>query len=396
MGKLGKGALITVLAILILGGVIAGVKQVQGGLATTSLHEPVVWGLYVVCFVYFAGAGAGALMITSLALSSASEKYRLVARAGAVVSLVSMALSGLFITIDLGRPDRVYLLLLKAQLRSPLIWDFIIINVMLGLAALYTFFVLRAGILGSPRPHGRLARLLAVGGKTNQINQIPKPLRFLAAAAVVCLPILYVLTTRVFATLRARPDWNVTSLGAVFLISALLSGLAAIYVVVSLSRQDRKQMNSTGNLWRGICNGLILLIVIDMVISFSPLASMRQFGSPSRQIAWTGISGFGLLELLGGMLLPAVLLLVIRSRPRFWSAAAGVLILLGVFVKRWHIVIPAMLRRNLPLPEASYHPSLVEYAVSVGIAALGILGIYLLMNFAKVSAAPNLKSDGFA
>ena len=48
-------------------------------------------------------------------------------------------------------------------------------------------------------------------------------------------------------------------------------------------------------------------------------------------------------------------------------------------LKCWGIIIPAMLHRNLPLPEAACHPSAAEYTVSAGIAAFGVLLGYLLI-----------------
>ena len=61
--------------------------------------------------------------------------------------LVCLTVAGLCITLDLGRPDRAILMVLKAQLTSPLIWDFAILTVMSGLAAMYLFFVLRVDAL---------------------------------------------------------------------------------------------------------------------------------------------------------------------------------------------------------------------------------------------------------
>ncbi|MHC4592519.1 MAG: NrfD/PsrC family molybdoenzyme membrane anchor subunit, partial [Planctomycetota bacterium] len=113
---------IAALAILILAGMVAAVRQLTVGLGATALDEPVVWGLYVVCFAYFAGIGAGALTVASATIWSGQDQYRHLTRAAAVVSLSSLVVAGLFITMDLGRPDRVLLLVLKAKLQSPLIW----------------------------------------------------------------------------------------------------------------------------------------------------------------------------------------------------------------------------------------------------------------------------------
>ena len=379
MAKIARYALFAAMVILILAGAVAGILQLQQGLVKTGLHEPVVWGLYVVCFVFFAGIGAGALFMTSLVLCTGREEYQPLARPGSVVSLVCLMLAGMFITIDLGRPDRAFLLMLRPQLSSPLIWDFFILNAMLVVAGIYTLFVLRREVLSSPRRSGFLSRLLGLGGKSGNRTHVPTLIRILAGMMVVGVPILYLLTVRVFATLRARPDWNTTVLGPVFLVSAMVSGLAAICVVLGLWDRAQQQSERTARLWRTVRTALIILIVVDITLTLSPFASMRQFDSPSRLVIWSEVGGATVLELLAGMLLPLVILVTACKKLPLWSVVTGMLILFGVFVKRWGIIIPAMLQRSLPLPTASYQPSAVEYAISVGIAAFGVSLMYLLM-----------------
>jgi len=82
------------------------------------------------------------------ALCSGREQARPLARAGAVVSLISPMVAGMFITIDFGHSERAWMLAAKAKLHSPLIWDFLIGDVLLGVAALYTAFgILAVGLL---------------------------------------------------------------------------------------------------------------------------------------------------------------------------------------------------------------------------------------------------------
>ncbi len=378
MAKFGRFAFIAVLTFLILAGVLAGMRQLQQGLSATALHEPVVWGLYVTCFVFFVGLGAGALFIGSLAVCSGKDQFHPIARAGSIISLVSLILAGLFITMDLGRPERAYLLLTKAQLESPLILDFLVVNVLIGIAALYTLFAFRAEALSKDTPAGIFAKLLAIGGKPGKIGQFPKLLRLLAGIMVIGIPILYLLTVRLFASLRAHPEWNATVLGPVFLTSALLAGLAATSIIAGLGNSKQKEPGSANQARRLVINGLIILIIIDILISLSPLATMRQFDSSAELTIWSHINGFTIAELVIGLLVPLAFLLAVRNKPNISIAVPGVLILIGVFLKRWHIINSGMLNRSLPLPDAAYFPNLVEFTIALGIFAFGIMLLYLL------------------
>ncbi len=370
-----------------LAGAVAAVRQLTFGLGATGLHEPVVWGLYVVCFAYFAGIGAGALTVASAALCLARDGWRTVARPAAVVSLCALILAGLFITIDLGRPDRAILLVLKGRLQSPLIWDSIILNAMTGLAALYTFVVLRAEVLRKGGPvEGRLARLLTIGARGETTQPVPKAVRLLAGLMVGVVPVIYVLTARVFAVVQAKPTWHTSILGPIFLASALLSGLAAVAVVTCLA-DGPGQAGLSAKIRRPLVTALACLIVIDLVLSFAPFATMRQFGRPSQPGVVSPLHGAAAVEVLVGMAIPLVMLLATRKKERPWVVTPGILILIGVFFKRWHIIVPAMRHRALPLPQATYQPNMVEVAIATGLLALGILLTYALIQMAARLAA---------
>lgn len=362
-----------VLAALVAAGVIAGVVQLRDGLAATALHEPGVWGLYVVCFAYFLGLGAGALTVASAAFCTGRDEHRPVAVAASVVSLVALMVAGLFVTIDLGRPERAYLMILKMQVRSPLFWDFLALNTMAALATLYIVPSLRAALI---RAGGSLGRLLET--KLKALSALPRIVRLVAGPMVVIVPALYLVTTRVFSSVPARAPWHTSILGPVFLVSALLSGLAAVTVVTQLAggfggTEPGKRAR------RLAAGGLASLLIADVVLLFVPLGTMQQFDAPAISGIGGHLSSEVLFELVVGLLAPLVIILATWRRERPVLMAPCALILVGVLVKRWHIIISGSLYRNLPLPAASYHPNGVELAVSAGLLALGLLVAYVLV-----------------
>ncbi|MHC4914969.1 MAG: NrfD/PsrC family molybdoenzyme membrane anchor subunit [Planctomycetota bacterium] len=388
MNKTTRRALIGLLTIAVLGGGLAAFRQLSLGLGATALREPVVWGLYVVCFAYFTGVGAGALTVASSAISLGEKRHRPVALIAAAASLVSLALAGLFIVMDLGRPDRALLMVLKGRFKSPLFWDFVVLHVMMGSAAFYCYSLLRSAALEGEVPRGgRLGRLLTAGYRPGGPDPVARLLQPLAAVMVVGAPLCYVLTVRVFSSLRARVDWNTTGLAPVFLISALLSGLAAVALAYSLSRGRVAPSGSERPTGRFLAAGLIVLILVDVLVSLSPVASMRQFDSPSRHVIWSNFGAAALLEMGLGLFLPLAILLASHSRPRPRLGAASALILLGVFIKRWHVIVPALGRRSLPLSDVRYVPNLVEVGVSVGLLAIGLLLLFLLIGFSFPASA---------
>ena len=365
--------LVLIIAAALVAGLIAGLAQFKEGLGATALHEPGVWGLYVVCFAYFTGLGAGALTVASVAIRSGREQYRPVARAGSVVALAALMLAGIFITADLGRPEKAYLMVTEMQLRSPLFWDFVILNALIGVAALYTFVPLRARLIEKGGAIGSLldSKLKASVGASRIVGLLAGPM-------IVIIPVLYLVTARVFSSLQARPQWHTASLAPTFLVSALLSGLAAVAIVTYLVGGFRAP--DTGEqAVRVIAGGLLVIIVVDVVLFFVPFVTMQQFDTSAQAGGVGHLSGEMVFELLVGLLLPFVLIAATRRRARQLLATPCVLILVGVLVKRWHIVISGSLHRNLPLPASTYSPNGVELGVSAGIIGFGLLVVYVLM-----------------
>ncbi len=374
MGKLGHILFVIVLLALIAGGALAAWPQVKDSLAATELHEPVVWGLYVVCSVFCLGVGAGALVVASLALAHGRPQGRTVAGAGALVSLVSVGLAGLFILLDIGRIDRAMLMMTKARIESPLFWDFVVIDVLIVIAVFYLLCVLAGSRRAEPKPVSGLLRLLA-------------------GLFGIAVPVLYVVTVRVFSTLQARPDWNTPVLTPVFLASGMLAGLAAVMVVVSVSRAGRAAMAQAPAIWRVMADGLFGLIVVDTILTLGPVVGLWSSGGAGDDSIWAGLGELGLLELLVGMIAPALIMVMGRRKPGFLAGVAGLLVLSGVFIKRWHIIIPAMTRRAFPLPEASYTPNIVELGTVVALAAAGVLFAYVALQVLKKPAVAAVSAE---
>jgi dimethyl sulfoxide reductase membrane subunit len=369
-----RGMLIAVLGLLVVAGLAAGLVQFREGLAATGLGEPGVWGLYVVCFAYFLGIGAGALTLASVALRFGSTEHRPLATIASVVALVALMLAGTFITADLGRPERAYLMILKMQVRSPLVWDFMILNGLLMVAGLYVLVPVRSALIARGGAIGRL-----LDSKLSVLKRLPRVVTAVAGPMLVVAPVAYLLTARVFSSVVARDPWHTPLLAPAFLVSALLSGVAASAIAARLAGAARPAH-------RLLTTVLVVLIITDVVLLFVPVGTVQQFDAPSA--AGAHFSGAVLAELVVGLLAPLGLILATWRRERPLVMLPGALILVGVLIKRWHIIVSGSLHRSLPLPSASYWPNGVELAVCAGIASGGVLMIFLLARLTTRTTDP--------
>lgn len=379
MNKRAERIFMTIMFAIALVGGASIIRQMMLGMSITNLREPVVWGLYVVGFAYFLGIGSCALAVSGITIAWGGRDLEQFARMAASVALAALVAAGLFITMDLGRPDRAWMLMAYPMPESPLTWDFFILNGLLILSAIPVFIMLHRRVHTTPVSSRNILYKFIGGTKQEEDTDMPVIARKLARIVAVAAPILYLLTTRVFVSLRARPDWNSTGLGLTFLVSAILSGLAAVIVATSLFFPDGFEEGGE-RLKKILLRSMLGLVIIDLLISLAPAITMLQWGSPTRTEAVHHFSPTVIVELIIGLAIPLLILLFnTKAISRCKLSFASLLILVGGALKRWNIIIPAMEHRNLPLADATYHPNTHEWLVSVGIIAITTIVLYVMV-----------------
>ena len=94
------------------------------GCATSSS-----WGTYIFTFAFFIGLSAGGLIMASSAEVFGIKALKPLSRLGVLSAAACVAVAGLMIIPDLGRPDRIINIFIHPNWSSPLIWDILIISV---------------------------------------------------------------------------------------------------------------------------------------------------------------------------------------------------------------------------------------------------------------------------
>lgn len=112
-------------AALFVTGFIALIREYTAQKEFTDVGDEIPWGLYIVAYFFFGGAGGGLLIWSGVRGFLADDGSGL---ALAVLSLAFFIAAGFSLLLDLGKPSRFWrIFTLKTQ--SPMFWDFI------GLAA---------------------------------------------------------------------------------------------------------------------------------------------------------------------------------------------------------------------------------------------------------------------
>ena len=132
--------------------VTAWLYQLQEGLVLTNLQNSYSWGLYISGLAFFVGNAAGGLVLSSSIYLFGVKKLKPLAKLGALTAFANVTAAMLIVLPDIGKPIRLYNMLLHPNFMSPLVWDVIMLNLYAVISALYLY------ILMLPELTGPLAR----------------------------------------------------------------------------------------------------------------------------------------------------------------------------------------------------------------------------------------------
>jgi tetrathionate reductase subunit C len=141
---------------------------------------------------------------------------------------------------------------------------------------------------------------------------------------------------------KARPYWNTALMPTLFLVSAIVSGLALmILLVMGVFLFLREERKIPGEIVEGLAQILGWAIVVDLFLTFCDIAVLSVSHEGAQKMAWLMLGGsftplFVVAENLMGKVLPMIVCFAPALRRRHWllaAASAGVVI--GIFFMRY-------------------------------------------------------------
>jgi molybdopterin-containing oxidoreductase family membrane subunit len=372
-------------------GVWQYVRQLTIGLATTGMNRSVYWGVYMANFVFFTGISMAGTLISAILRVMGAEWRRPITRCAEVITVFGILFGALSVLVDLGRPDRVLNVILHGRLQSPIAWDVFCINLYLAgsLTYLYLPLIPDVATLRDRRVEPQiLYRLLAIGytGTARQKKILETGISIMAVLIIPIAVSVHTVVSYIFAT-TLQPGWHSTIFGPYFVVGAIFSGIAALMIAMAIIR---KAYHLEGVLKDVHFNNLalVLLATCCLIIYFTfniylvEITGDEPFVMKSVMEKVAGrytLPFWGMI--LGGFILPAVILAFPRGRSVTGCVVASVLILVAMWLERFLIVVPTLMHPRMPWPEGLYTPTWTEWAITAGCVAAFAL---LYMAFTKV------------
>lgn len=356
-------------------GLGAWIYQVSNGLIVTGMRNVVSWGLYITLFMFFVGLSAGGLIVSSSATVFNIEAFKKISKPAVLLSTVCIMLAAMFIFVDLGKPARLFNLLLHPQLTSPLIWDFVVITIYFIVSVLYMYYMSR------PNPDQK---------KLNIISRIALPVAVL----------VHSVTAWIFGLQIAKVSWHSALMAPIFVASALSSGLALLLIALYLMKKfgeyelDKKLFTTLAGL-------LAVFVAVDAFFIGCEILTAVYAGEATVMAAmgalFTGsLAPFFWGQIILGLIIPFLILVFAKNREKLSLVIfSSVLIVIGVFFKRiWLLfssflfpLVPgqlgvtlgefkettdSILIPNIWASSGSYTPTIFEITIAVGIISAGL------------------------
>jgi molybdopterin-containing oxidoreductase family membrane subunit len=376
------------LTAIFLVGANAWAVQVADGMIVTHMTDHVSWGLYIANFMFAEGAATAGVMMVIPAFLYRNQKMHDIVIIGGLLAIAAIVMCLLFVTADLGRPDRFWHLIPGlGRLNFPLsmlTWDVVILN---------GYLLLNLHICGY------LMYMRYLGRRPNPRWYVP----------FVMLSVLWGISIHtvgafLYCGLGGRPFWNSALLAPRFLASAFISGPACIIITLLIlkrllgERISDEPIHILLNIMRVAIVVNLIMIISEMFTDFytggSHTASARYlyFGLHGHNglVPWIWTAMAGNIAAAGMFLSPLV------RRSTGVLVVACVLAFSALWIEKgMGLIVPGFVPSTLH-EIVEYQPSLMEWKATAGVWALGLM-IYTIGLKAAINVftqGPSLPAEG--
>lgn len=312
--------------------------------------DGVNWGLAISTYVYFALISSGLTMIASLGTVFGFKQFLPIAKRCIFLAIITLVAGFSVLALELGHPFRMlWAVPTGMQVISPMFWMGVFYTIDLVLL-IVKFYLMWQEDWDSPLSH-------AVG-----------------IAGFVAVILASGMLGLVFASMVMRPLWYGPFTSIYFMLSAALSGAAAIVVTTYMAYgYDRRTMPDR---LREMASSHELPMVFATLIGLTLIMFVTRFWVG----LWSNLDGLDAfrallktplfhIELWLGLVLPFFMMLAPSMQRRMGPQLVAAFLVLGaMFVNRYEYIVGGqlvpMFKGTWPNSLEPYFPSLTEWALT--------------------------------
>jgi Ni/Fe-hydrogenase subunit HybB-like protein len=334
-------------------------EQVTGFIYPNEIE--IHWSILIVVYPYLTGLVAGAFILASLVKVFNVEEVRPTYRLSLLTALAFLLIAPLPLQLHLGQPLRAYEIFLSPNFTSAMaMFGFVYAWYLMGVLVLELWFEYRRDLIVWSRhetfPMSLVHRALSLFSTDTSDAAVAFDRKAIQVITVIGIPSAFLLHGYVgfiFGSVKANPWWGSVLMPIVFLMSAIVSGIALViflYMVLTPMRGEPIDMRCLDKL----ASYLFYAVIVDF--SLEALDFIHRLYQSEESVHILGrlimnklFMSLFVIQILLGMLLPVGIMIAVRLfnltaelRKLFYFTAI-ILIQLGIFATRWNVVIGGQL-----------------------------------------------------
>ncbi len=319
------------------------------------------WSILIVVYPYITGLVAGAFILASLVKVFNVKEVQPTYRLSLLTALAFLLVAPFPLLLHLGHPERSFEIFLTPHLSSAMaMFGFVYAWYLMGVLLLEIWFEYRRDLVLLARtarpPMSWIYRALSLFSTDVSAKAVAFDRSAVKSITLIGIPSAFLLHGYVgfiFGSVKANPWWSSVLMPIVFLMSAIVSGIALVvflYMVLTGMKNEPLDMKCLDK----ITSYLFYAVIVDFSLEaldfihrlYESEESVKILG---QLIALKLFMNLAVLQVLLGMLVPLAILVLAKSgrfnedvRKLFYFVAA-ILIQLGIFSTRWNVVIGGQL-----------------------------------------------------
>ncbi len=393
--NLGWAVLFIIATSMMLYGFWCEFQQLTWGLGIAGYNPPIMWGVYIVTFVFWVGIGHAGTLISAILFLVRSRWRTGVYRASEGMTVFAVMTALLFPVLHLGRAWQVYWFFpypnqryLWVNFKSPLMWDVFAISTYFTVSAVF-FFIGLVPDLAVVRDHStglvkKIYAVLALGwhGTDRQWYHYMGAYGFFAALAAPLVLSVHSVVSWDFA-MAVTAGWHSTIFPPYFVAGAIFSGCAMV-ITLLLPMTYAFKWHAYVNMWHFehlakmclLTSGILTYAYgVEYFIGWYSqnayewgIFSWRATG----EYAWA----FWIMVFCNCVAPLPWYFRKVRTNP--WALfIISIFVNIGMWFERFNIVISSLAHQFDPATHAYYRISPIEYGIMIG--SFGWFGFWFLL-----------------
>ncbi len=385
--------------------------QIANGLGVAGYRPPVMWGAYLVNFVFWIGIAHSGTLISAILFLFRARWRTSISRSAEAMTIFAVFIASLFPIIHLGRPWVFYWLLpypnqrmLWPDFQSPLMFDFLAVSTYLTASALFwftglvpDFATLRDRSTGLRK---KIYGFVSLGWSGEYRQWRHWGMAYLLLAGL-CTPLVISVHSVVswdFA-LAVIPGYHSTIFAPYFVAGAIHSGLAMVLTLLIPLRKifHLEQIITIDTLEKIAKTSIFMALIVAYAYIVEPFIAWYSGNVFERQTFLFRVVGYysPLFWIMCFCNVAAPLSFFFkkfRTGPA-WLFAIAILINIGMWIERFVIIVGSMSRDYIPYAWGNYWPNWVDWSITFGSLCLFFLLFLLFVKFLPAIAITEVKGE---